>query len=187
MSSKKQFRATPDQKLGNAVAQGNNLILGASAAKEAWEDLDAINRECTAMTTAPGIVLNYTSNPELMAQVDAEQVDKDTASLTRMLMDKQQELIAIRKRVKEHPQRAEKTGDHETSMVAALDMAEEYNQWIDSLSRTVYVATDTVLQHFRNAPLNMEIPVIGQHYQAFHPSEVGVGNAPAEAPAAPIA
>lgn len=193
MSDKRQFRARPGAQLSNAVVQGNSLIVKAAVCKEAWDDLNGINRECTAMTTAPGFLLNFTNNPECMALVDADKVNAEVSEVTRMLMQKQQDLIALRTRVQQHEQHASKLPERpaqqqiEDSLVAALDMGEEYNQWTDGFQRTVMVQTDQVLQHFRDVLPDVEIPVLSGHYQAFHPSEVGVGEKPVADPVQPQA
>lgn len=193
MSDKQAFRSKPGAKLANAVVQGNTLIVKRAACTEAWDDLTSINRECTAMTTGPGFLLNFTGNPEFMAKVDAAAVEAGVAEVTTMLHQKQQDLIALRGRVKEHEQHAgklpvmAKQQQIEDSLVAALDMGEEYNQWTDGFHRTVMVQTDQVLQHFRDALPDVQIPILSGHYQAFHPSEVGAGDKPLADPVQPEA
>jgi hypothetical protein len=170
------FRARGAASLPAAVAQGNNLIMAKQTATQAWNDLDLHLKNCRAMCVSPGALFNYTRNQELMGQLTAEQVRRAidgqdrVANQLKQSMDK---LEVLSNKVKTSPAR---TGsDPQEVLVAALDMSMEINDWISSFHLTVFAAMNDTLQPFREAPLNLSIPIFGEGWKPFNPNEVGVG------------
>lgn len=170
------FRARGASSLPAAVAQGNNLILAKQTANQAWADLDEHLKNCRAMCVSPGALFNYTRNQELMSQLTPEQVRRATDGQDRVAIQLKQSMDSLEvlaSKVRTSP--ARNRSNPEEVLVAALDMSMEINDWINSFHLTVFAAMNETLQPFREAPLNLSIPIFGDGWKPFNPNEVGVG------------
>lgn len=137
------------------LVQGNVMQMSSNP-KPWFADFDSMAAQCTALTTSPGMVLDYMENVELMAKVDRNELNAPLLVLTNHVRAQKERLAALvaeTNRLRDEVKHITPEGS-----LPLLQHGEDFQNFMNDWTRIVFFAMDKVFDIFR--AVGEEIPYV---------------------------